>query len=136
MWPDGNSMIAKKRKNRNTDIKILLWESARFRQCHWCGIIIEFRYATVDHVVAIAENGQKERINCVLSCWPCNHERGIITQLKQMMKKSEALGGKKWRKRIQQYVEKMDCVRLANKWAEIYQIKNMIEELYNVPNLN
>lgn len=46
--------------------------------CHWCGVLLTYREATVDHEPALAEGGHPEC--AVLACHACNQERGRETQ--------------------------------------------------------
>jgi len=54
--------------------------------CHWCGGEVVRgsadgrmgnNVATIDHKQARALGGSDDLENCVLSCWKCNHDRGM-----------------------------------------------------------
>jgi 5-methylcytosine-specific restriction endonuclease McrA len=47
--------------------------------CHWCGIPLRFREATVDHVKPRLVGGPDRIENYVIACLPCNTERSKDT---------------------------------------------------------
>ena len=71
--------MSKTRKRSTLVYKKLLWSEGQ-RQCHYCGCVLKFAEATLDHIVP------KHRIpagepctyigNLVISCIECNHEKG------------------------------------------------------------
>lgn len=62
-----------KRKSM-TKIKHKMLEKKDF--CHWCKIKLTSETATVDHVIPLSRGGLDNANNRVLSCQPCNQERG------------------------------------------------------------
>jgi 5-methylcytosine-specific restriction endonuclease McrA len=48
----------------------------RYPLCQWCGRRLGWREATADHVMPLAAGGTNAWSNLVISCGPCNHDRG------------------------------------------------------------
>jgi 5-methylcytosine-specific restriction endonuclease McrA len=48
-------------------------------KCQFCGIQLEKKDCTVDHVVPKARGGQSTWTNCVTSCTDCNNLKGDLT---------------------------------------------------------
>lgn len=53
-----------------------LWHRCTVRECHYCGAGITRQTATLDHKKARTRGGSDDRSNLVLSCKPCNSEKG------------------------------------------------------------
>jgi len=70
-------------KKRGRIMKLLIAQNGMV--CHWCdGALVRGdshrlsdNTATIDHVVPRARNGADGFENCVISCWRCNHHRGM-----------------------------------------------------------
>lgn len=45
-------------------------------RCHWCKCSLTLETATLDHVIPLARGGSNATDNMVLSCEPCNKEKG------------------------------------------------------------
>lgn len=45
-------------------------------KCQYCGVKLEWKNITVDHVVPRCMGGQTSWSNCVVACKPCNHKKG------------------------------------------------------------
>lgn len=45
-------------------------------RCHWCGKELEYSEETLDHVIPLSRGGADRFENVVLSCKPCNSDRG------------------------------------------------------------
>lgn len=50
--------------------------------CHYCRKKLFFKNSTVDHIVARANGGLDQEDNLVLSCQPCNKEKGDMSYKK------------------------------------------------------
>jgi 5-methylcytosine-specific restriction endonuclease McrA len=44
--------------------------------CHWCGILLDFKTITADHLTPISEGGSDREPNIVPACKDCNRKRG------------------------------------------------------------
>jgi len=44
--------------------------------CQYCGISIQKRYATLDHVLPVSHGGKSTFENCVCACSTCNSNKG------------------------------------------------------------
>ena len=53
-----------------------LWHRCTVRECHYCGAGITRHTATLDHKKARTRGGSDDKTNLVLSCKPCNSEKG------------------------------------------------------------
>jgi len=53
-----------------------LWHRCTVRECHYCGAGITRQTATLDHKKARTRGGSDDPGNLVLSCKPCNTEKG------------------------------------------------------------
>ena len=51
-------------------------------RCQYCGINIQKRYATLDHVLPISHGGKSIWENCVCACSDCNSRKGNNQQIK------------------------------------------------------
>jgi 5-methylcytosine-specific restriction endonuclease McrA len=51
-------------------------------RCQYCGIDIQKRYATLDHVLPISHGGKSIWENCVCACGDCNSRKGNNQQIK------------------------------------------------------
>jgi 5-methylcytosine-specific restriction endonuclease McrA len=61
--------------------KMREWRAERFGKhetvpCDYCGALIRFVDASVDHVVALSVGGANDRTNYALACKPCNTRKG------------------------------------------------------------
>jgi hypothetical protein len=45
-------------------------------RCQYCGIDIQKRYATLDHVLPVSHGGKSTFENCVCACSTCNSNKG------------------------------------------------------------
>lgn len=57
------------------------------RRCFWCDTPLRFENSTRDHIVTRSNGGGNTMDNYVLSCSPCNNERGDIDAEIFLMKK-------------------------------------------------
>jgi len=75
-------MITKTRKELLT-LKNKMIDQEKY--CHYCGFRFHgevgpgSRLATVDHKIPISRGGSEEAENKVVSCMPCNVEKGSLT---------------------------------------------------------
>jgi len=65
------------------------WEATRLRilnrdgwLCAYCGVHLEGRNATVDHVIPIDLGGTDDEHNLVAACRPCNGKKSNRTMLR------------------------------------------------------
>lgn len=49
--------------------------------CYWCGRSLLLHEKTIDHVVPISRGGGHIMGNVVVSCWPCNRDKGSMSKL-------------------------------------------------------
>lgn len=75
------------------------WKMPRFRkwvlfnrdewQCQYCGISLDWKTATIDHVKPRSRGGPTSWNNCVTSCKKCNHKKGpkFLTEAGMSLKK-------------------------------------------------
>ena len=61
---------------RRTVLDLAQEECGEF-ECHWCGLILERKKTTVDHVIPRARGGNSLPENLVVACKPCNNFRGF-----------------------------------------------------------
>lgn len=62
-------------ERRKRLVRELLLKSER---CHWCPKALTEDTATLDHIITVSEGGNNRYSNQVLSCEPCNRERGSM----------------------------------------------------------
>lgn len=62
-----------RKKSYRRDKKRLL---ARDPRCYWCKCELNTQTATLDHVIPLARGGSNATDNLVLSCEPCNKDKG------------------------------------------------------------
>jgi len=55
-------------------------------KCLYCGISLESRHATLDHVHPVSKGGTTTWENCVTACGPCNVAKGDRTKMKPKFK--------------------------------------------------
>jgi 5-methylcytosine-specific restriction endonuclease McrA len=68
-------------------------------QCQYCGVIIERKLATLDHVIPVSKGGKSTWDNCTTACGSCNSNKSDKT--------------KGWKPRIKPY--KPEFYELVNK---------------------
>jgi uncharacterized protein (TIGR02646 family) len=66
------------RKKR--ELKRQLGEEQNWRCCY-CGERLEYEMATIDHVIARCRGGNDDYANLVISCGPCNQDKGRTSWL-------------------------------------------------------
>lgn len=47
--------------------------------CYWCGKVLEWSTATIEHMIPLSRGGSNHISNCRLACKKCNEERGDKT---------------------------------------------------------
>ena len=52
-----------------------------FLPCTWCGRLLLFGEATIEHLIPNAVKRDNKHINLDISCGQCNHKRGCLLQL-------------------------------------------------------
>jgi 5-methylcytosine-specific restriction endonuclease McrA len=59
---------------RSTGISTALLKLFResHEHCHYCGVWLELRFRTIDHVVPLSKGGRHNMDNIVVACKPCN----------------------------------------------------------------
>lgn len=62
-----------RKNNYRKEKRALLRKDPR---CHWCKCDLTTKTATLDHVIPLARGGSNATDNMVLSCGPCNKEKG------------------------------------------------------------
>lgn len=55
-----------------------MWE--KDPHCYYCGKELSFEESSIDHVVPRSKGGSNRDENLVLSCQPCNHDKGDMDQ--------------------------------------------------------
>lgn len=70
--------------------KLILFELCR--SCQYCGVLLSEDRATLDHLLPLSRGGTNKWSNLILSCKPCNSEKGArlldpLTQPKPRIKK-------------------------------------------------
>lgn len=61
---------------QKANVRDVLFDGRRTAPCHYCGKILTRRTATLDHIIPHADGGENHSSNCLLSCYPCNSQRG------------------------------------------------------------
>lgn len=69
-----NLPVKEKRKSSYKQEKRKLLKKTN--RCHWCNIPLNFKTATIDHVIPLTRGGLNNLNNMVLSCDSCNNKRG------------------------------------------------------------
>ena len=54
-------------------------EKHRNSKCIYCDVILNYKNATADHIIPIAEGGNNTQVNLVVCCKDCNNEKGDIS---------------------------------------------------------
>lgn len=54
--------------------------------CQYCGESLNFKTATIDHIVPKISGGKNDFTNCVTSCYTCNNSKGRRTLEEASMK--------------------------------------------------
>jgi 5-methylcytosine-specific restriction endonuclease McrA len=54
--------------------------------CQYCGIDIQKRHATLDHVLPVSHGGKSTFENCTTACGPCNAGKGANKKIKPKSK--------------------------------------------------
>lgn len=57
--------------------------------CHWCEKKYSSKELTMDHRIPLARGGRTAKDNVVVSCLPCNQERGLESPLDDLFEKLE-----------------------------------------------
>lgn len=68
-----------KKKSGHTKLKRELFGNQTHVNCFYCNKLLNFKCATVEHLIARSYGGTNERSNVAISCGPCNHYRQDYT---------------------------------------------------------
>lgn len=60
-------------------MKHRLFGTDTHKPCAWCGKVLGFVDATIDHLVPLAFGGRTNLSNVVIACVPCNRKRAKVT---------------------------------------------------------
>lgn len=61
------------REQRTRKLRWLKWsENPR---CHYCGRVLQWEEATLDHIIPRSKGGQTTWKNTTVACWPCNNHK-------------------------------------------------------------
>lgn len=69
----GASLKDKRSSNGKHKRMLMLRKS---NKCHWCSCVLTMSNSTIEHVIPLHRGGLDNANNRVLSCAPCNHNRG------------------------------------------------------------
>lgn len=64
-----------RKRERKQALKKLVW-TRDGGSCAYCGESLEFRNATLDHLIPKSQGGSRGPENVVLACLECNREKG------------------------------------------------------------
>lgn len=76
MTPQNRKRLNNKSRRNNKSHKRTLFDQSN--KCHYCGKVLEYEEATVDHFIPRAKGGSNDIENKVLSCGPCNVKKGSM----------------------------------------------------------
>ena len=52
---------------------------AQSGRCYYCGIRLDIAHMTIEHKQPVARKGSESLSNKVVTCFPCNHKKGQMT---------------------------------------------------------
>lgn len=59
-------------------VKYHLFQGDKRKPCMWCGNVLEFDSATIEHLTPHSHGGPLSVSNAGLACSPCNQKRGTL----------------------------------------------------------
>ncbi|HYE93485.1 MAG TPA: HNH endonuclease [Terriglobales bacterium] len=62
----------KMQEHRRRKVKIYRRDAGA---CRYCGVVLDFAAATLDHIVPVSRGGTNAEANLVLACAPCNNAK-------------------------------------------------------------
>lgn len=113
-----DNMSIKEAKNK---AKLRLWRDKTFALCHWCDFILYKDTATLDHLIPISLGGTWD--DCVLTCFDCNHERGVVTEVMIWELKPRERTSKRFGKKLENMKRTCNYPVLKAKWDKIHEAK-------------
>jgi hypothetical protein len=60
-------------------IKYHLFKGHRHAPCMWCGTLLDFEAATLEHLTPKSHGGNYSLENAGIACQTCNQKRGVLT---------------------------------------------------------
>jgi hypothetical protein len=72
-------------KRRMREFRKKSFRNVGFVNCHYCDEPITFNQSTADHVEAMTRGGRTVESNLVISCLPCNLQKGCLIKFPDIL---------------------------------------------------